>query len=1106
MPRCSICAGSRMTTVGWRLVAALLVTLSAVVLGASWASSAQAAGNSTAQAKRIVISNKAFRQAIFVTTQVDLRTDLELFAGAAKTRIIEELIKAAVPAKGRSRYAGRGLRVSTRGSARDWDRRVARATKWVMNRTDKLLGADFTSNCRSVTEWTYKYRTQIQVVASEVSVPGVKFIRMGYQSGFLDEWLDRPDDPLAIQADQDLYSSSAAALDTYSDAFDRAQKDAVFRDCWDNCVGEETGITTGASVATMVKKDDALAGQSELLELQGQSIDPGKLEQLGQSLYGDIDSAAAEAAANLSETFDTQGDPIDYAKPALDAVKAAIQEKADERDKKLQGKLDKAKSAVSTVGNLVGKYIGKKEGKYFTTVGNAAIMIAKTISKWSADTATLKAADAIFSMAGAAATGNIISAVSSIVGMFGPTQPTGDQMIMEQIQKLQQQIADLQVHVDKRFDRVDKKLTELFDTMVDRFDRVDAQFGQVEDYVHQTQIELLQLRSDLDRFQGNMFNMLGDLSKESLSSDIDQAVGYQKHYGHAMPKALFEKLESNLYVWATQNAFDTTHTASAGGPYDDAEALQRLRQATLETNLNYLDMLTRSRWQTPLIAEASLPVIDGLSHLPNPRYWVLASRAYARMMSEWPAWARSIDARRAARIASIGKALQHGLSRLAVQKTPDGSMLLDRLFEDYPAKIDALAGQLKTEESKGIHRIDAALYRLDRLGGVDQFPFMDGMVNGWNASQRVASEFTDEIQCVGVVDAAKSMVPWPKEQVDGAGPEYKLFVILSGGEGADCRWDVTDMSADPWGSGTYLTVTVYYRINEMVVEKRERHQYVSGVWLGTYESARWYAHDHWESVKPTTTENAPGSRIDYGVAQARALLEVERGKVFSSVADSLHDAAGVPSDLALRNAILDVQGSKALLAAFLQLGLPNALQQDDLLRAMLYGKNQVPGETLISDLEARYQAASSGITSPVDAFTQSATVRLDDLKARVGSYQQQIAAGERDESTPLLATSVARANLAVRGTSSSSSSRPVLSKVTPTAARVGAVVTVTGRNFGARRGTSFVKFGTCKATTYVKWGAGTIKVKVPSATSKGSVKVTVTTAAGTSGARNFRRQ
>jgi M6 family metalloprotease-like protein len=78
-----------------------------------------------------------------------------------------------------------------------------------------------------------------------------------------------------------------------------------------------------------------------------------------------------------------------------------------------------------------------------------------------------------------------------------------------------------------------------------------------------------------------------------------------------------------------------------------------------------------------------------------------------------------------------------------------------------------------------------------------------------------------------------------------------------------------------------------------------------------------------------------------------------------------------------------------------------------------------------------------------------------------------------------------------------------ITKLSPTSAKRGVTVTITGTGFGKTRGSSSVKWGTIACTKYVSWSATQIKCKVPATAKYGAVKVTVKTSAGTSNAKSF---
>jgi hypothetical protein len=80
--------------------------------------------------------------------------------------------------------------------------------------------------------------------------------------------------------------------------------------------------------------------------------------------------------------------------------------------------------------------------------------------------------------------------------------------------------------------------------------------------------------------------------------------------------------------------------------------------------------------------------------------------------------------------------------------------------------------------------------------------------------------------------------------------------------------------------------------------------------------------------------------------------------------------------------------------------------------------------------------------------------------------------------------------LATNGVSFTVTAAPSITSLSPTAGPVGAVVTITGSNFGAAQGASTIKFNGTTATP-TSWSATSIVVPVPAGATTGSVVITV---------------
>ena len=80
---------------------------------------------------------------------------------------------------------------------------------------------------------------------------------------------------------------------------------------------------------------------------------------------------------------------------------------------------------------------------------------------------------------------------------------------------------------------------------------------------------------------------------------------------------------------------------------------------------------------------------------------------------------------------------------------------------------------------------------------------------------------------------------------------------------------------------------------------------------------------------------------------------------------------------------------------------------------------------------------------------------------------------------------------------------PTITGLTPASGKRGALVTISGTDFGAVRGSGSVRFGGKICRTYPSWSDTRIVCRVPAKAAFGAVKVTVRTEGGTSNAKSF---
>ena len=163
--------------------------------------------------------------------------------------------------------------------------------------------------------------------------------------------------------------------------------------------------------------------------------------------------------------------------------------------------------------------------------------------------------------------------------------------------------------------------------------------------------------------------------------------------------------------------------------------------------------------------------------------------------------------------------------------------------------------------------------------------------------------------------------------------------------------------------------------------------------------------------------------------------------------------------------------------------------------------------TVISGFSPASGAVGSTVTLAGAGLSDCSAVRFNDVLTTfsVASSRRVVA------TVPAGATSGKISVTTPGGTVESSTvftvmqavSAPTLARLSPTSGRRGITVTLTGKNFGAKRGTSYVKFGATKAGKYVSWSSTRVKVRVPAKAKFGRLKVVVVTSGGASNAKAF---
>lgn len=688
-----------------------------------------------------------------------------------------------------------------------------------------------------------------------------------------------------------------------------------------------------------------------------------ELKELSKTEFDSLHQSIGEMQKTLSEVDAQQKDLVAYLKDEQQQRK--VQEIAAAAAAEHQLELDALRSTASVLSTLVG-FVDPKLGKEIGTISNSIIQIADSMNGWLKTISGVGTTDKVAALGAFVVSGNVLNAVMGVVSLFGSSGPTPDQMILEEIGKLRQDVNQLRTEMHDRFDRVDQELNTIYATMQDRFDKIDVQLGKLNAKVDEVQTTLLDLNNKLNRIQRDNYEFLNALGRRPLLEAINGGLGYQKRTGLQMPfQPDFINYENIFQSWATIHAFDPLESGPSQRDYSPGALLNELNAFPIDSNINYLN-----GW---LVANG-YPAISN-KHLPSPRDWLFATRAYNQLGLEWPQHMKRIDPQRQAQLIAIGDdlvAAMHNLSTLtAITGTQGNHLLFSTVITYYQDKVDRLDQSLQSAvEAPFVQDVQAnRLQRtqsFDLYGGIDQnldyqAPELSNMTCGGTDLSMPAP------------NNLKALTPTFNRY--NLAEYFKLGTISACARGVLLNRKVVCPPKNPdlceVQGNLKVIVTVSFANTPLTILS------VDGGFttLSDNEDEANYIHQNWFLFQPMF-ESAPEVEPLSAQQEANrtALLEKTTLDLQSTLGSLQHEldarAVNALSTGSLHPASIELAGAKTLLDSFVTLGLPSAVESDDFLHAMLYGNQQLMDDQQI------LQSYTLSATQPITATDLTINPRL----------------------------------------------------------------------------------------------------------------------------------
>ncbi|MFI6255167.1 hypothetical protein ACIBCL_03515 [Micromonospora zamorensis] len=639
---------------------------------------------------------------------------------------------------------------------------------------------------------------------------------------------------------------------------------------------------------------------------------------------------------------------------------AAARKAAEDRDKARQQTISDVKAGVGMVSTIIG-FADPDAGKKSKVIGEAVLTTISAISKYAAAIAGRGLAGSIFSTATLAMTGNIFGAVMSIVGLFGSSGPSLDAQILAQVKALRDEVRALGDEMRASFARVEAQINTVYANMMAQFDKLNAAIAGNTAQITLVQQQVAQLGLRLEDIAATVLAAIGDATLHDARADINQYIGYLENFGQPIPTyGEFVGPENEFHLTATQlasgSAFVVPRTDADNPALDPTTVLNSFGEAR---SINYLARVASGR--DPSMAEPATPV-------GNPTVWNLGAQAYSMLLLQNPTYAAQVSTSRAAQIEAEGTRIADLAASFGRPVDGNANSLIRGLIDEYVAATNELSTALaafRTNEIQARWEPDANGVQVKVLKNYDLF---------WDTDKPLAPAPTK-------VDEATVPACDGSRQIDR--PSNVRYDLMSnmvqtlqyaytprlGEPPAGVRelpevgycytpsWVHTRTTDNGGVIRSYgklrLQIHSRFRLNSSTAWQNSRT--ADYTWPGEqvyHVYCEFFSCNNETTPEQALTQKWPSGRYAFASAATainntaldtsltptlRGFLQARQKSLYDRVRELSTQVNGpVPTALKKMNT------SARLLQAYTRLGLPNALDSDDVLSANLFGQYQIP--------------------------------------------------------------------------------------------------------------------------------------------------------------------
>ena len=651
-------------------------------------------------------------------------------------------------------------------------------------------------------------------------------------------------------------------------------------------------------------------------------------------------------------------------------------------------------AVAAGIANLLGYPALAKD---ITRYGQGVITLTKSVVDFVNGVSALAAGFQVVSALGtAAATGNVIGAVAGLVGLFAPQGPPPEQLILDELGRIQGNLHDLSKQFADGLGRIDARLNTIYTNVMTVLGQLSTLQTVTLEEVRDLERNLVAQEVLLREVMADLDSRLTAAERLELAETVDAALAYSSRTSAPLPQDRFNEYASTFFTWATVAAKDGNNEPLAGRAVDQVAVGTELVRLPVTDNLSYINAVLRSRGLPTFSNDAGSPQ-KGQAPLANPDIWAVAAAAYAQLCSEWPALA-PVDDPRLSAIAQPGLEIRTG-----VRSLQQDAHLFSATIDSYRTSAEAFGASLdearKTFQSKILPMLlgYGDNPQLDQ-GPVDVFGPLEQDVRPQRQLTRMqCADGGPELD--GPKDATRFIPPlfafadWLDPHAQKVAVQYRVSAhtvqVTHVNPKTGDEWTTHEQHYQARIDITYMSLPV-----RDICSLEGKGGPAAGQSPNVWFAQNWTAGLNFKAVvdrncadfthvPPGTVGLQPQAVEQANQAISSALAEARKA-LYAYLADQSQSPNG-----SCHGAAMAFDGDRRLTDALVQLIFPIPRSADDLLRALLDGPPSLDGGVNLPDLaEVRDALIRMGSTTP----PVSAHTFADWLMALVGEIPEQVLA------------------------------------------------------------------------------------------------------------------